>query len=618
MQSFRLKCKFTFRSVFVNRSALVITVLLAVCGTADAEKQLLWGDTHLHSKYSPDAYMLGNTSVTPDQAYRFAKGIPIVNARTRHKIQIGTPLDFLVVSDHAEYMGIVPKLFEGDAVLGETDSGKEFINLVKQGKTREAFLQLVATANNRQADPDFNSERIRRSVWSEITKVADQHYQPGTFTTFIGWEWSSLTNGANLHRIVFQKQGREVADQYLPFSLFDSDRPEDLWSWMDATAKQTGADFIAIPHNSNLSNGTMFSSLDSNGEPISADYAATRLRWEPIVEITQIKGDSETSAALSPNDEFAEFESYRRLLDARPGADMTASESPADYVRTALMQGLEIENAVAANPYQFGVIGSSDSHSGVSAVEEDNFGGKFPLDSFPEGKSAALTPGVMGNDMSSSGLAAVWAEENTRDAIFDAFSRKEVYATTGPRIMLRVFAGWDFDSEDLDSADIATLGYQRGVPMGGTLLKPTNANNRTSLKLVIQTAKDPVGANLDRVQVVKLWLDEDGKAREKVFNVMASDNRKIIENQVAPVGNTVDVQTTLYANSIGSSQLDVVWQDPQFNLEQAASYYVRVLQIPTPRHSLYAAVALQEANPEGYPATIQERAYSSPIWYAPE
>jgi len=306
------------------------------------------------------------------------------------------------------------------------------------------------------------------------------------------------------------------------------------------------------------------------------------------------------------------------LLDARPGADMTASESPADYVRTALMQGLEIENAVAANPYQFGVIGSSDSHSGVSAVEEDNFGGKFPLDSFPEGKSAALTPGVMGNDMSSSGLAAVWAEENTRDAIFDAFSRKEVYATTGPRIMLRVFAGWDFDSEDLDSADIATLGYQRGVPMGGTLLKPTNANNRTSLKLVIQTAKDPVGANLDRVQVVKLWLDEDGKAREKVFNVMASDNRKIIENQVAPVGNTVDVETTLYANSIGSSQLDVVWQDPQFNLEQAASYYVRVLQIPTPRHSLYAAVALQEANPEGYPATIQERAYSSPIWYAPE
>ena len=387
---------------------------------------------------------------------------------------------------------------------------------------------------------------------------------------------------------------------------------------MDATAKQTGADFIAIPHNSNLSNGTMFSSLDSNGEPISADYAATRLRWEPIVEITQIKGDSETSAALSPNDEFAEFESYRRLLDARPGADMTASESPADYVRTALMQGLEIENAVAANPYQFGVIGSSDSHSGVSAVEEDNFGGKFPLDSFPEGKSAALTPGVMGNDMSSSGLAAVWAEENTRDAIFDAFSRKEVYATTGPRIMLRVFAGWDFDSEDLDSADIATLGYQRGVPMGGTLLKPTSANNRTSLKLMIQTAKDPVGANLDRVQVVKLWLDEDGKAREKVFNVMASDNRKIIENQVAPVGNTVDVETTLYANSIGSSQLDVVWQDPQFNLEQAASYYVRVLQIPTPRHSLYAAVALQEANPEGYPATIQERAYSSPIWYAPE
>ncbi|GAA5316248.1 MAG: DUF3604 domain-containing protein [Candidatus Pelagadaptatus aseana] len=606
------------RTLSRKRLLSVVAALAGVCsviGSVYAQTNLYWGDTHLHTKLSPDAYMMGNRSLSPDDAYRFAKGLPVVNAKTRHKIQIKTPLDFLVVSDHAEYMGVVSRMLEGDPELLKTATGKRFSELTQQGLGRKAFLEMVASANSGKPLDEINTPEIRGSVWESIYNAADQHNEPGKFTALVGWEWSSITYGANLHRVIFQKQGAEAASQYLPFSLFDSDRPEDLWDWLEQTEEKSGANFIAIPHNGNVSKGKMFSEVDSRGKPIDAGYAKMRMRWEPVYEMTQIKGDGETLADLSPADEFAEFESYRHPMDARIGVEMDkAPANKGDYARTALMRGMEIEARAGVNPYKFGMIGASDSHSGVSAVEEDNFGGKFPVDSYPEGKSSQLTPGVIGYDMASAGLAGVWAGENTREAIFDAFKRREVYGTTGPRIRLRLFAGWDFTAEDTLAKDIGQLGYRKGVPMGADL---SMAPDGIAPSFLIQAVKDPIDANLDRIQVVKGWLDAKGRSHEKVFNVAASDNRPIENNQLAPVGNTVDLKTASYTNSIGSPELVSVWQDPEFNPAVRAFYYVRVLQIPTPRHSLYATVAMNKPHPKGHPATIQERAYSSPIWYTP-
>jgi hypothetical protein len=578
------------------------------------ETKLLWGDTHLHTKLSPDAYLMQNRSLTPDDAYRYAKGLPVVNAKTRHKIQIATPLDFLVVTDHAEYMGVVPKLFEGDPELVKTKNGKMIADLAAQGKEQEAFLKIVATANSGKPFADLNSVEIRRTIWEGTVAAAKQHNEPGKFTSFIGWEWSSIPDGANLHRVVFIKEGADIGKQMVPYSAFDSSKPEDLWSWLAKTSKKTGASFVAIPHNGNVSKGRMFAEVDSFGKPLTAGYAKTRMRWEPVYEMTQIKGDGETLGALSPGDEFAEFETYDHALDGRPGVKTKLDPDKSDYARTALMRGLEFDKKLGINPFKFAMIGASDSHSGVSAVEEFNFGGKFPIDSYPEGKAAGVTPGTKGYDMSAAGLAGVWATENSREAIFAAFRRREVYGTTGPRIRLRFFGGWDFEGHEADARDISKVGYARGVPMGGDLTKGPKGKAPTFL---VRAVKDPKSGHLDRIQVVKGWLDKSGKSHEKVFNVAVSDGRKIVGNKVAPVGNTVDVKTARYTNSIGDVELATVWTDPEFDPGVRAFYYIRVLQIPTPRHTLYAAVALNQDPPKGHPTSIQERGYSSPIWYTP-
>jgi len=596
-------------------AALLFTI--PVTELTAEETRLLWGDTHLHTKLSPDAYVMGNRSLTPDDSYRYAKGLPVSSAQTGHSMQIRTPLDFLVVSDHAEYMGILPMLFEGDETLAATRPGKRFVDLVAAGEARKAFFELVETANTRKPFPEFVDKKVIGGVWQSIIEAADRHNQPGKFTSLIGWEWSSITNGANLHRVVIMKEGSAQAGQFLPYSSFDSDRPEDLWQWLDEIEQRTGSTFLAIPHNGNVSKGEMFSQVDSNGNPIDAAYAEVRTRWEPVYEMTQIKGDGETLSELSPDDEFANFESYRFPMDTRPGQTSLAPADKGDYARTALMRGLELAQQTGVNPYAFGMIGSSDSHSGVSGVEEDNFAGKFPIDSYPGGKSSELTPGVTGWDMSAAGLAAIWATENTREAIFDALRRREVYATTGPRISLRFFAGWKFTQADIRKRNIAAVGYAKGVPMGSEL-SGTSRPGKKSPGFLIMAVKGANDANLDRIQVVKGWLDSGGVSHEKVFNVAASDNRPIRNNVLAPVGNTVDVSTTRFTNSIGNAQLTTVWTDPEFDPSQAAFYYVRVLQIPTPRQSLYAAVALKQDHPSHLPATIQERAYSSPIWYKPE
>lgn len=596
---------------------LAIVTLVAFSAFAEDSPQtnLYWGDTHLHTNNSADAYFLGNKSADPDTAYRFAKGSPVIHPGTRTRIQLKTPLDFLVVTDHAEYMGAIKKLFAGDPLLTSSEIGAQYFERAQKGEGQKVFLELVATANSGNPIEELNTVAIKKSVWDEIADAADRHNDPGNFTAFIGWEWSSIPDGANLHRVVFMPEGSDVAKKFIPYSAFDSSIPEDLWNWLETTSNKTGANFVAIAHNSNVSKGKMFDSVDSEGRPITAAYARTRMKWEQNYEITQIKGDSETHPKLSPNDEFADFETYEHLLDGRPGADRHATFTPGDYARAGLRRGMEIEQSVGVNPYKVGFIGATDAHTGVATAEEDNFWGKSALDSSPEARTKEVTPGSNGFYMSAAGLAGVWAKENTREALTAAFKRREVYGTTGPMMQLRFFGGFDFIGEDAQAKDIAGVGYKKGVPMGGDL---TKAPADKAPSFLVHIAKDPVGANLDRIQIVKGWVDESGKSHELVYNVAVSDGRAITDNKVKPVGNTVNVKTASYTNDIGDAQLVTVWEDPNFDPDQRAFYYVRALEIPTPRHSLYDAVALGiDPKETGRPATIQERAYSSPIWYTP-
>lgn len=609
----------------------LITLIIAGCGpkselpayveTAAGNRepnQVLWGDTHLHTSYSPDAYFFGNMTADPDTAYRYAKGLPVVHPYTRAKIQIHTPLDFLVVADHAEMMGVPLLLFQGDERLVNTATGRRLMKMMKAGKGEAAFMDFLTQINSNEPYSDLDDDGVKRSVWTDTVAITERHDDPGRFTSFIGWEWTSTPAGKNLHRVVFMPQGGDVAAKFIPYSSFDSAKPEDLWAWLEETAPSVGADFIAIPHNSNISGGLMFNDVDSEGRPITAEYARTRMKWEPVIEVTQIKGDSETDPILSPNDDFADFEPFNHAIDV----DSLASEekaplTPGDFARSALKRGLELESKTGANPYKFGMIGSTDSHTGIASTEEDNFWGKTAFDSTPENTFGTfLDIKGFGADMSASGLAAVWTEENGREAIFTAFRRKEVYASTGPRIRVRLFGGWDFKSDNADDKDIAQIGYNGGVPMGGDL---TQAPAGRSPRFLVYAIKDPKNANLDRIQVVKGWLDANGSAQEQVYNVAWSDDRTLhADGSLKPVGNTVNLTTGMYTNDIGDAQLSTVWEDPDFDPAARAFYYVRVLQIPTPRHTLYDAIALgMDPEQTGHPPTIQERAYSSPIWYTP-
>lgn len=593
----------------------------AGAGDEAPQRQLLWGDTHLHTYNSPDAFLMLNRSVGPDDAYRFAKGQPIVHPYTKARIQLHQPLDFLVVSDHGEALGVIRKIYEGDERIVNTTLGQTILEAEKSGNAAAAFEGLIAETNRarKEGEPPSIDPAVMRgglqigmSVWKEIAEAADRHNAPGEFTAFIGWEWTSAPGGANLHRVILMKEDAAIAGKFLPYSTLQSSRPEDLWNWLGSTANRLGANFISIPHNSNLSNGMMFDDVDSEGRPITEQYARTRMRWEPVVEATQFKGDSETHPMLSPTDEFADFEYYGYLLTSDQQKIEGADEG--SFVRSALIRGLEIEEQVGANPYKFGMIGSTDSHTGASTAEENNFHGKFGVDSIPANKGGNALSGATGNDMGAQGLAAVWAKENTREAIFNALMRKEVYSTTGPRMQVRFFGGWDFQPDDAEANDLAEVGYAKGIPMGGDL---ANAPEGAAPSFLIHASKDPLSGNLDRIQIVKGWVDEQGAGQQKIFNVALSDGRVEENGEVPPVGNTVNLETAEWNNSIGDAQLATVWTDPEFDPARRAFYYVRVLQIPTPRHSLLDAVATQQPHPEDHPPTIQERAYTSPIWYTP-
>jgi len=638
--------------------AVTLALFYFATGSASAREnpdQLLFGDTHLHTNISYDAYMFDNQSADADTAYRFAKGEPTIHPYHRARVQLDTPLDFLAVTDHAELLGVAYGLFtSGDPLVADTRLGRHLIELTEGGEKRRAFFLLLqslmssgmdvserperigtltklrwkiedlfTTANKMErdlrwvlSDPGIFEELVSsdafRNHWLANAAAAERHNEPGKFTALIGWEYSPAPDNANLHRVVLMSNGEDVASQFLPFSAVDSDNPEDLWRWLGETESATGANFVAIPHNSNVSKGRMFARVTTAGDPIEEGYARQRARWEPVAEVTQIKGTSETHPLLSPDDEFANFEFFSQLLETRPNAPRTPTVTEADYVRAALKTGIEIEGEIGSNPYKLGLIGSTDGHTGLASAEEDNFMGKMARDSIPENKQQGLGR-ISGWEMSASGLAAVWARENTREEIVSAFKRREVYGTSGPRIAVRFFGGHGFEAGDITARDLASVGYAKGVPMGGDLAKSTAAPS-----FLIQAVRDPSGANLDRIQIIKGWLDEGGKAHERVFDVAWSGARvRGANGRIPPVGDTVERNTAHYENTIGAPELVTIWRDPTFNSDARAFYYVRVLQIPTPRNSLYDSVALGAPSPEGYAEVIQERAYTSPIWYTP-
>ncbi len=620
---------------------LALSLLLSAAGLAQAsegtETQLYFGDTHLHTTYSFDAFLNKNFTADPDTAYRWAKGEPVIHPYNRTRVQIGTPLDFLVVSDHAEMLGVM-RAIRGETIqweeIGLYASFKRWLAVrqlneaLDKGLGRVFFARfLPKSAEVKGGDPvaDINNNiggiaifgdttNTSKDAWQDIIGAAERHNEPGVFTSLLGWEWSSIPTGANLHRIVVTPEGGDKASQYLPFGSDQSQYPEDLWQWLADTAERTDSRFIAIPHNSNISKGYMFAETTVRGQPITADYARTRMQWEPISEVTQIKGDSETHAQFSPDDEFADFETYDYYIQTTKN---NTEISPGDYIRPALKLGLALEQKVGANPYKFGFIGSTDAHSGLASPEENNFQGKMAADSTPETKAPVLgnPTGASGWDMSASGLAAVWATENSREAIYAAFKRKETYATSGPRLSVQLFAGWDFPDNAENSEDFARIGYDYGVPMGGDLTANASAS---APEFLVRAVKDPMDANLDRLQIVKGWVDAAGQQYEKVYNIDWSGDRELdAEGNLPAVGNTVDLKSARYTNSIGQAEFAVKWSDPDFDPAQSAFYYARVLQIPTPRNGLYDSLALGLDNPPRGPKTLQERAYTSPVWYTP-
>ena len=619
---------------------MVALVFVNCMATAEPVKNVYFGDTHLHSSYSFDAFLNNNHSADPDTAYRWAKGQPVIHPYNRARVQIDTPLDFLVVSDHAEMLGVMRAVHEDNFIkedLGwignvkrwysfwlmnraiDSNTGLQFFSqFLPQNPTIESHSDPVQHPDNNISDLAIFGDTSKTSIlaWHDIVETAERHNDPGTFTSLLGWEWSSIPMGANLHRIVISPDGAEKGKQFLPYGSDQSQYPEDLWQWLDETQQQTGARFLAIPHNSNISKGYMFDDTTLRGDPITAEYARRRMQWEPVVEVTQIKGDSETRSDFSPEDEFADFENYDYYIQVGKKNDYKASA--ADYIRPALKRGLSIGQQVGVNPYKFGLIGSTDAHTGLSTSEEGNFWGKMASDSTPETKERlGVQMRSNGWNMSASGIAAVWAKENTREAIYAAFKRKEVYATSGPRLRVQMFAGWDFPEGAESSESFSVIGSQFGVPMGGDLT--AGDNDGKAPVFLLRAVKDPLGANLDRLQVVKGWVDSAGQQQEKVYNVAWSDDRQLdTSGNLSPVGNTVNLSSGRYDNSIGQPEFSLRWTDPDFGPQQSAFYYVRVLQIPTPRNGLLDSLALELDEPPRGAKTIQERAYSSPIWYQPQ
>lgn len=583
--------------------------------------KVLWGDTHLHTAVSVDAGTM--CRLGQEEAFRFARGEEVTTTGGL-RAKLSRPLDFLVISDHAEMYGLMPQLLGGDRDILETEKGKRWHSMIRSGdrdRIFDAAMEIISTLKDKE--PPIKSEKLVRKAWQNFTALADKYNEPGRFTAFIGYEYTTR-GGNNLHRNVVFRGDATEANRTLPFSQYDSQNPEDLWKALAKFQDETGSEVLTIPHNGNLSNGRMFSVLTNDGNPLTREIAELRARMEPIIEVTQIKGDGEAHPYLSPNDEFADYETWDKAnLD---GTELKKKEMlQYEYARSALKIGLQLEKKLGVNPFKFGMIGSTDAHTGLAAVEEDNFFGKHSgVEPEPDRwkhevirspEDPSLT--VLGWQQAASGYAAVWATENTREAIFDAMKRKEVYATTGSRMMVRFFGGWDFVNDDANNRHPANIGYEKGVPMGGDLKNPPAGKKAPTF--LVGAMKDPYSGNLDRIQIVKGWLNADGTTSEKVYDVAVSDGRKIGPDGRCKqeVGNTVDVKNATWKNTIGAPELIAVWKDPEFDSKQLAFYYVRVLEIPTPRWTAYEAKRFGLELPPEVAMTTQERAYTSPIWYTP-
>ena len=576
------------------------------------DRNAYFGDVHVHTGWSFDAFTNGSRA-TPTDAYAWAQGREITNSGFGGKIQIQTPLDFYMVAEHAEFMGVFNQMSNPESPLSKTEMAKG-VNSPDPMVRMETFAGILRDMSAGKIDPVLTNPDLARTVWSEIVKAADAAYQPGHFTTFAGFEWTSNPQKRNLHRVVVFRDTQHLPEMVL--SALESEDPETLWMWMDKL-RERGATLLAIPHNANASDGRMFELVKFDGKPIDAAYNRTRAANEPLYEISQIKGTSETHPDLSPNDEFAGFEQWDYTLSAdyeRP------KNRRGSFARQALLDGMSQEAAGNGNPFKYGFIGDTDTHNAAGSNEEFNYTGKFAFENDPkhrllgmEGQPAGQVKQVQ--EFSSGGLAGVWAEENTRESIYDAMQRRETFGTSGTMIKVRFFGGWDFTDADIKGATVVKTGYARGVPMGSDLKAPAGK----APSFLVMASKDPKSGNLDRVQVVKGWLDARGKQHEKVYDVAWSGDRKPDpkSGKVPPVGDTVDPATAQYTNSIGAAELATVWTDPDFDPAERAFYYVRVLEIPTPRWSTIDAVRLGVPVPKGLPVSIQERAWTSPIWYTP-
>ena len=587
---------------------------------------VFWGDTHLHTGMSMDAGAFG-ARLMPEDAYRFARGEEVTSS-TGLQAKLSRPLDFLVVADHSDNMGFFPRLFAGDPDFMADPTGRKWYDMIQAGGQEgvAVAVEVIEAFSTNTFPPALASlpgSRAYRSAWDQNVQAAETYNAPGHFTAFIGYEWTSNAAGNNLHRVLIYRDGGERAGLLEPYTTLEplgSPDPRDLWDWMQSYVEKTGGQILAIAHNGNLSNGRMFPPRDTfTGRAFDRSYAETRSRWEPLYEATQIKGDGETHPFLSPNDEFADYETWDQGnldLSVAKEDDMLQYE----YARRGLQVGLQLERELGVNPYQFGMIGSTDSHTGLATAGEDNFFGKHsgtePSAKRYQHPMAKTSNGTYESwDMVASGLAGVWASENTREALFDAMMRKETYATTGPRMLVRFFGGWEFTAEDTMSRLPADIGYAKGVPMGGKL---HTAPAGKAPSFLVAVLKDPLSGNIDRIQIVKGWLAADGSPMEKVYDVVWSGDRRPGSNgKLPPVGNTVDVANATWTNTIGSPELIGVWTDPDFDATTPAVYYARVLEIPTPRWTAYEAKRFGITLPAAAEMTTQERAYTSPVWYTP-
>jgi hypothetical protein len=602
--------------------------LSAATGAANTSypTRVFFGDTHLHTAMSMDAGAFGNRLGIED-AYRFARGEEVM-ASSGQKAKLTRPLDFLVVADHSDNMGFFPDLFAAKPEILAEPTGKKWYDMIKAGKGNAAALDIIDQFS-RGTFPKplmyYPGTPAYGAAWKQTVDAAEKYNSPGAFTAFIGYEWTSqVPPGNNLHRVVIYRDGADKASQTEPFTTYPpagSTTPEDLWKVLKAYEEKTGGQVLAIAHNGNLSNGMMFpwDINPASKEPLTRAYADTRGRWEPLYEVTQIKGDGESHPSLSPTDEMSGFERWDK-----GNLNLSELKTPqmlqGEYARTALQTGLQLEQKIGVNPYKFGLIGSTDSHTSLATADDKNFFGKnTPSEPGPKRTQhpfiSTKLATIEGWEQTASGYAAVWATENTRAALWDAMKRKETYATTGPRMTVRFFGGWDFSDADA-KGDLVKAGYAKGVPMGGDLKTAAAADK--SPTFLAAAMKDPEGGNLDRVQIVKGWVDASGARQEKVYDVVWSGDRKPdADGKLPVVGNTVDLSTATYTNSIGAAELSTQWKDPEFDAAVRAVYYARVIEIPTPRWTAYDAVRYKVKMPKNVPMITQERAYTSPIWYTP-